>query len=365
MSLDADSAILYGQQQAGPDGLFDHGLRGAGMAGATTAVKIDIGDICTLVTSAQREIITHVRRRYRDFVTDRPSDITFEMSFAEYVDPASFLDVPREMLLSDWIGSGPRTRRHAERPDTPQGGGTYTWWAERSEGESRSTESLGGDPLSRSRPQVSHLGDRILFQRSDFAGCLDVRARRGRTVFREGAELFAVESFLRIGYSFLAVERSGLLLHSAGVLRGDRGYIFPGPSGTGKSTIASLVTDRERVLSDEMVVVRKRGEGSYWVYSTPFYGTNESAEASIGVALQAALLPVKDREVGLRKARPALALSRLLSSVLFFGQDPALTRQLMDISADLVACIPFYLMHFRRDDSFWGCIDELERNGGD
>ena len=332
------------------------------MARATEAVKIDIGDICTLVTSAQREIIAHVRRRYRDFVTDRPADFAFEMSFAECVDPASFLDVPREMLLSE---SGPGTRRHAERPDTPQGGATYSRQAERPEGESRSKDSSGADSLSGSRPQVSHLGDRILFQRRDFAGCLDVGARRGRTVFRKGTERFAVESFLRIGYSFLAVECSGLLLHSAGVVRGERGYIFPGPSGTGKSTIASLVTDRERVLSDEMVVVRRRAEGSYWVYSTPFYGTNESAEESIGVALQAALLPVKDREVGLRKARPALALTRLLSSVLFFGQEPALNRRLMDISADLVACIPFYLMRFRRDDSFWGCIDELERNGGE
>jgi hypothetical protein len=185
-------------------------------------------------------------------------------------------------------------------------------------------------------------------------------ARRGRTVFEKNAEPFAVESFLRIGYSFLTVDRGGLLLHSAGVLRNGRGYIFPGQSGTGKSTIASLATPTETVLSDEMVVVKKGGDG-YLVYSTPFYGTNSSTEHNIAAPLQAAFLPVKDQAVYLKQAKQAQALSKLLAGVLFFSQEPALNRRLMDIGANIVAHVPFYELHFRRDGSFWECIAELEK----
>jgi hypothetical protein len=215
------------------------------------------------------------------------------------------------------------------------------------------------DSKSRSRPQVSHLDGLLLFQRSDFAGCLDLPARRGKVVFGRNMEPFAIESFLRIGYSFLAVDHGGLLLHSAGVLRDGHGYIFPGQSGTGKSTIASLATPTETVLSDEMVVIRKRKDG-YLVYSTPFFGTNPSAEHNIAAPLRAAFLPVKDQAVYLAAARPARALSKLLAGVLFFSQEPALNRRLMDIGADVVAHVPFYEMHFRRDGSFWECIAKLE-----
>jgi hypothetical protein len=172
-------------------------------------------------------------------------------------------------------------------------------------------------------------------------------------------EPFAIESFLRICYSFLAVEHRGLLLHSAGVIKNGNGYIFPGISGTGKSTIASLATEKEVVLSDEMVVVREAEEG-HLVYSTPFYGTNESADLNSNAPLKAAFLPVKDDKVCIKETKPSQALTKLLASVLFFGQKPSLNQCLMDISADIIAQIPFYEMHFQRDTSFWKRIDELD-----
>ena len=292
------------------------------MEAAETTIKLDIGDICALVASPHCEIIAHVQDRYRTFLSDKEPDFEIEMAFLGSVDPAEFLNVPREMLLE-----------------------------------------FDADPESRSKPRVSHLDHQVLLRRSDFAGCLDMKARRARNVFDKNMEITAVESFLRICYSFLAVGHEGLLLHSAGVLRGDNGYIFPGPSGTGKSTIASLATDREVILSDEMVVVRKR-EGNYRVYSTPFYGTNESARQNIGAYLKAAFLPVKDDKVYLKEVRSAQALSKLLASVLFFSQEPSLNQRLMDIGTDVVTQIPIYEMHFRCDNSFWECIGELERNGG-
>jgi hypothetical protein len=108
-----------------------------------------------------------------------------------------------------------------------------------------------------------------------------------------------------------------------------------------------------------MVVVRKVGE-SHLVYSTPFYGTNESAELNSNAPLKAAFLPVKDDRMYIKETRPSQALAKLLASVLFFGQGPSLNQRLIDTSADIIAQIPFYEMHFQRDTSFWERIGELD-----
>ena len=307
----------------------------------TMTVKLDIGDMVVLIAAPRLEVIAHVRDRYHAFLSDEKPDFEIEMALAEDVDVAGFLGVPREILLEPVRrGSYPRAAENWGRGPGP------------------GTESA--DSQTASKPHVAHLDGLILLQRSDFAGCLDLTARRGKNIFGKNMGPFAVESFLRIAYSFLAVDRGGLLLHSAGVLRDGRGYIFPGQSGTGKSTIASLATPTEAVLSDEMVVVRKGGDG-YLVYSTPFFGTNPSAGRNIAAPLRAAFLPVKDQAVYLKEARPAQALAKLLAGVLFFGQEPALNRRLVDIGADVVARVPFYELHFRRDGSFWECIGALEK----
>jgi hypothetical protein len=313
------------------------------------AIKLDIGGMCVQIASPHREIIIHVVDRYRDFLSDKAPDLELVIAFAAGVDLAEFLDMPSEMLQE--FAQCDLTVKERASDD----------WAQPAAHprKVKKNSSPAIEDRLESRPQVSHLGRKILFQRSDFAGWIDVEARQGRSVLRKNMEPFAIESFLRICYSFLAVEHGGLLLHSAGVIRDGNGYIFPGISGTGKSTIAGLATDRETVLSDEMVVVRKV-KGSYLVYNTPFYGTNGSAELNSSVSLKAAFLPVKDNKVFIKETKPSRALAKLLASVLFFGQEPRFNQRLMDISADMIAQIPFYEMHFQRNTSFWERIGELD-----
>lgn len=64
-----------------------------------------------------------------------------------------------------------------------------------------------------------------------------------------------------------------VLLHACGVKDGERGLVFAGTSGAGKSTIARLWEGQEgiSVLSDDHVIVRER-DGQFWVYGTPWPG---------------------------------------------------------------------------------------------
>lgn len=66
----------------------------------------------------------------------------------------------------------------------------------------------------------------------------------------------------------------GVLLHASAVRDGQRGLLFSGTSGAGKSTMASIWAEGEgaTVLSDDRVIVRER-EGRFWAYGTPWHGS--------------------------------------------------------------------------------------------
>lgn len=71
---------------------------------------------------------------------------------------------------------------------------------------------------------------------------------------------------------------TGMLLHASLVDDGDRGWLFAGQSGAGKSTMAGLweragVTG---IYSDDRVIVREH-EGQFWAYGTPWHGTGRYA----------------------------------------------------------------------------------------
>ena len=313
-------------------------------------IRLGIGEICVSVVSTQPAILAHVRERYRHFVVDHAADFTIEMRYFQDPDSAArFLDVSAGLVVELIRDTGTFAPRAAIAP----GADTCSSWSRSNCASVRKTKLD-------SKPEVSRVGRRVVFRRVDFVGSMDLSAGNGQVVFAKDMQIIAVESFLRIAYSFLAVEHGGILLHSAAVVRGPNGYIFPGPSETGKSTIASLATLHEKVLSDEMVLVRKMN-GVYRVYSSPFFGTNESAELNFGAPLRAALLPIKDTQVYLEKTPSARALAKLLASVLFFDQDPAANERLMSVATDILVAVPFFNLHFRRDGTFWSCIEELEQ----
>jgi len=64
-----------------------------------------------------------------------------------------------------------------------------------------------------------------------------------------------------------------LVIHSCGVLDGDKGYIFAGSSGAGKSTMAKIwsAVPGVTVLNDDRIILRKSGE-QVWMQGTPWHG---------------------------------------------------------------------------------------------
>ena len=72
---------------------------------------------------------------------------------------------------------------------------------------------------------------------------------------------------------YLAKHRLGVIVHSAAVKDGGKGYLFSGPSGAGKSTTGRIWYGHGGcgILNDDRVILRREG-GRFYIYSTPWHG---------------------------------------------------------------------------------------------
>ncbi|UKK79275.1 MULTISPECIES: hypothetical protein [Segatella] len=85
----------------------------------------------------------------------------------------------------------------------------------------------------------------------------------------------AIDNALMIMFALATADKDTVLFHAAVVSYEGRGYIFLGPSGTGKSTHASLWLQHiagTALVNDDNPVVRIDEDGSAMVYGSPWSG---------------------------------------------------------------------------------------------
>ncbi len=71
-------------------------------------------------------------------------------------------------------------------------------------------------------------------------------------------------------WAHLLLLHNGVIIHGAALKDGDKAYLFPAPSGWGKSTWSGLAASSGmKVLGDDKVVLRKFEEG-YKIYGSPW-----------------------------------------------------------------------------------------------
>lgn len=120
-------------------------------------------------------------------------------------------------------------------------------------------------------PKVTADGSSLTIERGDLRAVLDLKAGHGRVEAAPNEQ--CLDAFLRSYISFSLLRSGGLMLHSAGIVRGGRAYLFPGVSGAGKSTLGRLAeaSGRAELISDEINLVRPV-RGRMRVFGSPFWG---------------------------------------------------------------------------------------------
>ena len=97
----------------------------------------------------------------------------------------------------------------------------------------------------------------------------------GRLITTGKHEKMAIDNALMIMFALATADKGTVLFHAAAVSHEGRGYMFLGPSGTGKSTHASLwqrYIAGTALVNDDNPVVRIDEDGTATVYGSPWSG---------------------------------------------------------------------------------------------
>lgn len=174
----------------------------------------------------------------------------------------------------------------------------------------------------------------------------------------------AVSSLLRIAFSQRIIMCDGLSVHASAVVAPDgSGYIFLGPSGTGKSTHSRLWAETfpgTRLLNDDNPVVtvgadgRATVHGSPWSGKTPCY-TNCCAPLRGIVRLQ------QNSQNSFTLLHDVKAFAAIIPSCSTIRSYPQLHERLCDTVALLATGTPTAIMQCRPDrDAAIVCADALQ-----
>lgn len=171
------------------------------------------------------------------------------------------------------------------------------------------------------------------------------------------------ENYFRILVAYRLLATGGLLLHSAGVADGSGGYVFPGASGNGKSTLSKISRREGRlVLSDDgnALSLDHDAEGAtrVWVEALPFGGEMRERPKPRGrFPLRRISALRKGPENGLQPLSRASATSLLLGCSPFVNGDPHQTSRLLETIDTLLAHVPTSTLTFTKAGGFWGLFD--------
>jgi hypothetical protein len=200
----------------------------------------------------------------------------------------------------------------------------------------------------------------VLFDRFDFEATWDPRS--GRVEARCWGQRTSIGSLVRVLCSAALPREGGLLVHASSVVSRGRAFLFPGPSGAGKTTLASLGGARP-VLCDEISAVRPVGD-RYFAMPTPFFGEMPRRPRTEPAPLLLIGRPTKNPRAGdpprLVPIGQAVALAELLHCAVAFDESPAGRREIVDAASALVLRIPAYDVHFSLERDPWGLFDELD-----
>lgn len=201
-------------------------------------------------------------------------------------------------------------------------------------------------------PQLLLKKGKLILLCGDFEIEINLSEHSGKGIIEKN--IYSFDSFLRILYTYLLLEKQGFLIHSSGVVKKKQAYLFPGVSMAGKSTIARFSAG-SFILSDELVAVRKIG-GQYRAYSTPFTGELDLPAQNLSFPINGVYFPRKSQNNILAALTLKQSLPKFLTNILFFNSEKHFLDKIFGIAEDFLLAVPAYKMQFTLTPTFWKII---------
>ena len=171
-------------------------------------------------------------------------------------------------------------------------------------------------------------------------------------------EFLPLGDITRFLASRVIIEKDGLLLHACGIKRGKDTFLFCGPSGAGKTTVAKLAIKPWEVLSDETVAVRKLSD-NFQAFSTPFFGDFGKVTKNTGAPLKAIFFLNNARSFGLRQLDLISAVKKLAQGIFLIGNNWQNSMEdALRIAESLARKVPAYELDFLPEVSLWKYLEK-------
>jgi len=158
---------------------------------------------------------------------------------------------------------------------------------------------------------------------------------------------------------YLADKTNCIMMHASCIFDGEKGRVFTGFSGNGKSTISKLWADAgSLVINDDRLIIRKHKTG-YYAYNTPMYYQDEPKRTALDAIYLIGHSPLNK----VHKVSRSTAITRVLAFCIQNNFDQKLINNRLNFIDELCNSIPVFDLGFVPDSSVVNFIVENEATG--
>lgn len=156
---------------------------------------------------------------------------------------------------------------------------------------------------------------------------------------------------------YAVLTADAVMMHASGVFDGEKGRLFSGFSGAGKSTISGIWKQQGNILiNDDRLIIRKE-KGEYFMYNTPMYYPDDNKKSP----LHAVFLIRHAPENVINRMAGAAAVSSVMAFSIQNNYDTRFVQHHLDFFADMCTQIPVYQLGFVPDEKVVNFIKEKTR----
>ena len=211
-------------------------------------------------------------------------------------------------------------------------------------------------PKNAKKERIRHVSSRkpAITGEGEYNGTFNIHSLTGRIIIGGRNPGTILLNFLTQVFSELVLADNGILLHSACVIKNNKAYIFYGISGAGKSTVCRF-SPGCAIASDDLTALRII-HGRFRAWGIPQLDRFPPPPSHGPYPVKGLFLLKKgpgNRLVSIHGST-AIATALTIKNGRF---DSERIGKMLELLAKLTDHVPSYELQFRKDSSFWKCID--------